>query len=119
MKVTSASLLQEMQRMAQQSGGSLQAQSAIAQDMPSSTVTPTGNNAGQNFGQLLADAINNVNSLQSQTNDLRTRFDLGDKSVSIGDVMIAAQKSSIAFDATVEVRNKVTDAYKEIMSMPI
>lgn len=118
MKIASASLLQEMQKMAQQAG-STQAQSAIAQDMPSSVMTPQVNNASKNFGQLLTDAINNVNSLQSQTSDLRTRFDMGDKSVSIGDVMIAAQKSSIAFDATVQVRNKIVDAYKEIMAMPV
>jgi len=33
--------------------------------------------------------------------------------------MIAAQKSSVAFDATVQVRNKFVEAYKEIMSMPV
>jgi len=33
--------------------------------------------------------------------------------------MIASQKSSIAFEATVQVRNKVVEAYKEIMSMPV
>jgi len=44
---------------------------------------------------------------------------MGDRSVSISDAMIASQKSSIAFSATVEVRNKFVEAYKEIMSMPV
>ena len=38
---------------------------------------------------------------------------------SLGEVMIAANKSSLAFDATVQVRNKMVEAYKEVMSMPV
>lgn len=72
-----------------------------------------------NFGDMLQDAINNVNGLQQTTGDLRTRFDQGDRSVSLSDVMIASQKSGIAFDATVQVRNKLIESYKEIMSMPV
>ncbi|WP_026958096.1 MULTISPECIES: flagellar hook-basal body complex protein FliE [Aliagarivorans] len=77
------------------------------------------NRSHETFGNLLRDAINNVNNLQGQANDLRTRFDMGDRSVSIGDVMVAAQKSSVAFEATVQVRNKAMEAFKEIMSMPV
>ena len=71
------------------------------------------------FAALLSDAVNNVNGLQQSTDSLRTRFELGDDSVSLESVMIAAQKSSIAFDATVQVRNKVVEAYKTIMNMPV
>jgi len=60
-----------------------------------------------------------VNGLQQNTGDLRTRFDQGDRSVSLSDVMIASQKSGVAFDATVQVRNKLIESYKEIMSMPV
>jgi flagellar hook-basal body complex protein FliE len=81
--------------------------------------TPTNNQVQQDFGTLLQSALENVNTLQEQTNDLRTRFDTGDKSVSLSDVMIAGQKSSIAFEATVQVRNKVVEAYKTIMNMPV
>ena len=81
--------------------------------------TPTNNQVQQDFSTLLKSALENVNTLQDQTNDLRTRFDMGDKSVSLSDVMIAGQKSSIAFEATVQVRNKVVEAYKTIMNMPV
>lgn len=74
---------------------------------------------GSDFGQLFADAINRVNALQGESRDMATRFDSGDHSVSISDVMIASQKSGIAFDATVQVRNKVVEAYKTIMNMAI
>lgn len=120
MKLDAAPLLQQMQSMSQQAG--LSPEQAIRADRSdSSAITGPiqGNSASKDFGQLLSDAINHVNSLQSNTSDLRTRFDMGDKNVSLSDVMISAQKSSIAFDATVEVRNKVVEAYKQIMAMPI
>jgi len=71
------------------------------------------------FSKMLKQAIDNVNGLQQSTTDLRNRFEMGDTDVSLGQVMIAANKSSLAFDATVQVRNKMVDAYKEIMSMPV
>jgi flagellar hook-basal body complex protein FliE len=57
--------------------------------------------------------------MQGQSDQLRTRLDMGDRSVNLSDVMIASQKASIAFEATVQVRNKVVDAYKTIMNMPV
>jgi flagellar hook-basal body complex protein FliE len=44
---------------------------------------------------------------------------MGDPNVSLSEVMIASQKSSLAFSAMVEVRNKFLEAYKEVMSMPV
>jgi flagellar hook-basal body complex protein FliE len=76
-------------------------------------------NVTQDFNQLLSQALNKVNDLQGQGDQLRTRFDSGDRSVNLSDVMIASQKASIAFEATVQVRNKVVDAYKTIMNMPV
>jgi len=50
---------------------------------------------------------------------MQNAIEMGDRSVSISDAMIASQKSSVAFAATVEVRNKFVEAYKEIMNMPV
>ncbi len=80
---------------------------------------PTGQKVGTDFKQLLNSAINNVNSLQKASSDLQTRFDRGDENVSLSDVMIAKNKSSVAFDATIQVRNKLVEAYKELMNMPV
>jgi flagellar hook-basal body complex protein FliE len=44
---------------------------------------------------------------------------MGDRSVSLAEAMIASQKSSVAFEATVQVRNKLVESYKEIMNMPV
>ena len=73
----------------------------------------------QDFGMLLRGAINNVNELQQYANSQRTAFEMGERDISLSEVMIAAQKSSIAFEATAEVRNKFVEAYKTIMNMSI
>ncbi len=77
------------------------------------------NNSSSNFGDLLKDAVNNVNDIQLDAGDMKKRFELGDRSISLSETMIASQKASVAFDATVQVRNKFVEAYKEIMSMPV
>lgn len=79
----------------------------------------TAQKVGSDFGTMLSNAINNVNELQQTSSNLQTRFDSGDESVSLSDVMIARNKSSVAFDATIQVRNKLVDAYKELMNMPV
>jgi flagellar hook-basal body complex protein FliE len=47
------------------------------------------------------------------------RFSLGDDSVNLSDVMIASQKSTIAMQASIQVRNKLVVAYNDIMNMSI
>ena len=47
------------------------------------------------------------------------RLRIGDENVSLVDVMIAGQKSRVAFSALVEVRNKLLSAYQEIMNMQV
>lgn len=71
------------------------------------------------FGDMLGNAVNNVNELQQQTNELRTAYDMGDPNVDITRVMIAAEKSSVSFEALTQVRNRVVRAYEDIMNMPI
>ncbi len=92
---------------------------ALRFEARSSRPEPMNGAVQQNFGQVLKSALENVNSLQADASDLRTRFDMGDRSINLSDVMIAGQKSSIAFEATVQVRNKVVEAYKTIMNMPV
>lgn len=86
----------------------------------SNTVAPaTGAKVSADFSALLNQAINNVNSLQKTSSNLQTRFDRGDADVSLSDVMIARNKSSVAFEATLQVRNKLVEAYKDLMNMPV
>lgn len=71
------------------------------------------------FRDLLKKSIDAVNDTQQTASELRTSFEKGDDSVDLAQVMIAAQKSSISFEAMVQVRNKLVEAYKDVMNMPV
>ncbi|MET0026052.1 MAG: flagellar hook-basal body complex protein FliE [Candidatus Thiodiazotropha sp.] len=75
--------------------------------------------AGADFSALLKQSIDQVNSVQQEANALRTAFESGEGNVDLAQVMIAAQKSSLSFEAMVQVRNKLVEAYKDVMSMSI
>ncbi|ASJ37984.1 flagellar hook-basal body complex protein FliE [Vibrio vulnificus] len=92
---------------------------AMMLEASNTTAPATGAKVSADFSTLLNQAINNVNSLQKSSSDLQTRFDRGDADVSLSDVMIARNKSSVAFEATVQVRNKLVEAYKDLMNMPV
>lgn len=77
------------------------------------------NSAESEFGNLLKKAIDQVNQYQVESNDLAARFDAGDDTVNLTQVMIAMQKSNISLQAMTQVRNRLVSAYQEIMNMPI
>ncbi|MEE9330685.1 MAG: flagellar hook-basal body complex protein FliE [Methylophilaceae bacterium] len=72
-----------------------------------------------NFSDALKASLDQVNQTQRTSEKLSKNFVLGDDSVSLSDVMIAGQKSNIAFQATVQVRNKLVSAYQDIMNMQV
>lgn len=74
---------------------------------------------GPKFGDVFSQAINKVNDVQQASGATAAAYMKGDPSVGITDVMIASQKSGVAFQAATQVRNKVVEAYKDIMNMPI
>lgn len=71
------------------------------------------------FSSLLKNSINKVNDSQMQSNKLAEAFQNGDPNVEVSEVMIAMQKSSVSFQAMLQVRNKIIQAYQEIMNMPV
>ena len=80
---------------------------------------PVQETAGGDFSALFKQSIDKVNELQQTSKELTTAFEMGDPNVSVADAMVAMQKSGIAFQAMVQVRNKVVSAYQDIMSMPV
>lgn len=81
---------------------------------------PAPNEAGQgDFRDLLKRSIDAVNETQQHAGGLRTAFERGEAGLDLAQVMIAAQKSSVSFQAMVEVRNKLVEAYKDVMNMPV
>jgi len=71
------------------------------------------------FSDALKASLQNVSNSQVQADEMGKRFAAGDDSVSLSDSMIAMQKASISFQATVQVRNKLVSAYHDIMNMQI
>lgn len=74
--------------------------------------------AKSGFDSAITDALNAVNATQTRAGDVSAAFERGD-TVDIAAVMIARQKASIAFEATLQVRNKLLSAYHDIMNMPV
>lgn len=71
------------------------------------------------FGQLLKDSVNTVNNTQKAAASLTSRFEAGDASVNLSEVMVALQKASVSFQAMTQVRNNLVSAYKDIMNMQV
>jgi len=104
--------LLEMQRMAAQS--QLKPQSNPLEDQ-----TQKVSGSPENFTDMFQQAINSVNEVQKESGALKKSFELGDPSVDLPQVMMASQKAGVAFEAMVQVRNKLLQAYKDVMSMPV
>jgi flagellar hook-basal body complex protein FliE len=96
-------LLAEMQRLA-----------ATAESKPE---TVAGDSGG--FAELLQSSIEAVNRAQSTASEMAAALERGDKTASLPEVMIALQKASLSFQAMTEVRNRLVNAYQEVMNMPI
>lgn len=71
------------------------------------------------FSSVLKNSINKVNDSQMQSNKLAEAFQNGDPNIQVSEVMIAMQKSNVSFQAMLQVRNKIIQAYQEIMNMPV
>jgi flagellar hook-basal body complex protein FliE len=82
-------------------------------------VPPAEQSGGANFSSLLSQSIGKVNEMQQTSSNMSRGFELGDPTVSLPEVMIAKSKAGLAFEGMVQVRNKMIDAYQEIMRMQV
>lgn len=80
---------------------------------------PQGVNDTPSFSNVLKQAVGQVNDLHQTAGSLREGYLLGDPNIDITRVMVASEKSSIATQAMLQVRNKMVESYKEIMNMPV
>jgi flagellar hook-basal body complex protein FliE len=74
---------------------------------------------GASFANVLKQGLEAVNATQTQASDFATRFERGEPGLELSQVMLEANKAQVSFRATVEVRNRLVNAYQEIMNMPI
>ncbi|MFQ3235011.1 MAG: flagellar hook-basal body complex protein FliE [Paraglaciecola sp.] len=113
MDIKAQSLFQDMQSMA------LQSKTAIGEIPDFNLPGIQSNPSADNFADMLGHALESVNSMQLNAKEQSQAFEMGDKNLSLADVMVAKEKAGIGFEATIQVRNKLLDAYKTIMNMPV
>jgi len=71
---------------------------------------------GASFGDVLANAIRQVEQDQRHANEMAVRLAAGEVE-DIAQVMIASERASLSLNLAIQVRNKVIEAYQEIMRM--
>ncbi len=108
--IDTTSLLQQLRAMAQDAG-------IPASRAPLADIVPPADTV--DFSKVLENSLKQVNKRSVEANELRQSFEAGNPNIELADVMIAAQKARISFEAMTQVRNKMVSAYKEIMSMPL
>ena len=97
------------------SAGAIRSGEGLALPVPGAE---PANGTGKSFGQFLMDALAEVNSAQMKAGEMTAQFAAG-KPVDVHQVMIASQEASTMLNMAVQVRNKVTDAYQEIMRINV
>ena len=70
------------------------------------------------FAIFLKDAVDNVNRYQLESQELDKLFVSGQMD-NIDELMIAAEKADIALNLMIEIKNKIMDAYREIMRLQL
>lgn len=103
------SMLAQLRAAAQKPEG-VSAVAAVAPPSPTSKVS---------FSDALKASLDQVNNMQLQAEKMGKDFAMGNDDVSLSDVMINGQKANIAFQATVQVRNKLVSAYQDMMNMQV
>jgi flagellar hook-basal body complex protein FliE len=71
------------------------------------------------FTEMFGQAVHKVNDVQQASSAMAKAYEQGDPNVDITDVMVASQKASVSFQSMVQVRNKLIDAYRDVMNMPL
>lgn len=77
-----------------------------------------GAEGGADFSTAINNALQQVNAQQSKASELTESYERGDTH-DIVSVMIERQKASLGFETTLQVRNKLLSAYRDIMNMPV
>ena len=97
--------------------GALRDSKSLTVENPSS-IGSTSKADGKSFADTLKEAVSSVNELQKASDTFAQNVATG-KTDDVAGAMIAAEKADIALRVMVQVRNKVIDAYQEVMKMQV
>ncbi len=87
--------------------------------MPLARTDANAATEGGSFQAAMSQALKSVSQTQQEAQTLQRELQLDNPSVSLEQTMIAMQKSQIGFQATLQVRNRLVQAYSEIMNMQV
>lgn len=96
-----------------------QAHQASGLNTNTRTEAGTATNNGIPFSEMLLGSINSINQAQMTAKNQSQAYMSGASGVELNDVMVSLQKSSLALNLGVQVRNKMVSAYQEIMGMSL
>ena len=86
---------------------------------PAETPAAKGSeNKSQSFGEVLKDSLKQVNSLQQEADASIQSLATGGEA-SLHDTMLAIQKAELSFKLMMQVRNKIVEAYQEVLRMQV
>lgn len=74
---------------------------------------------GSGFADNFKTALQSVSKAQNEATQLQTEVQKGNPNVSLEETMLAMQKAQIGFQATLHVRNRMVQAYTDIMNMSV
>lgn len=98
---------------------SILSQNDALQRASGNSASGAAGSGGENaFSATMTDALQSVNKQQNKASELSAAYERGDTN-DIVQVMVERQKASLGFEATLQVRNKLLSAYRDIMSMPV
>jgi flagellar hook-basal body complex protein FliE len=92
---------------------SLQARASGIGESPMTAAQPS------DFANLMKNSVDQIATMQNQATSLADAYEAGDKSIDLTKVMLEVQKAGLAFHAMTEVRNKLVDAYTQVMNMSV
>lgn len=112
--------MRDMKAQAQAAGSAeIKPRSDVEAGLQTDKTNSVGSTKPTDFGDMFNNAINSVNETQQSSSALATAYQQGDPGVSLTQVMVASQKASVSFQALTQVRNKLVEAYQDVMNMPI
>ncbi len=88
------------------------------QEAAKNSPAPAADGKGKAFGELLAEAMDEVNGLVQDSQQKSVALAQG-RIEDVSQVMIATEKASLAVQLTMQVRNKAVEAYQEVMRMQV
>ncbi|GGB56647.1 flagellar hook-basal body complex protein FliE [Fictibacillus barbaricus] len=88
----------------------------LTNSTPAAKTTPY--EAQESFKSFLKGALENINETQADSNKATQELMNGNMD-NLHQVMITAEKASVTLQTTLEIRNKVVEAYQEIMRMQV